>query len=389
MGKAPSNLHKTSVALEESFARGEGDWGFGLSLRRRTFHSERGPLLEESASRGPGSAPSELDCDDVVPQNRDFPLWWVAPRGSAPHRAAVVLLHGLNERRWAKYLPWAHSLCSELGRPVVLFPIAFHMQRSPERWSDPRQMWRVSKARQLAIPELVESSFVNAALSFRLHARPERLLWSGHRTLLDLIHWVEQVDEGLEPLLTPGARIDFFGYSIGAFLAEILLMGDALGRFQQSRAFSFCGGCLLAQSAPVSREILDSAAARAIQRLFVEEWSQNKELRPALARFLSDDPLGRAFDLMIREDRHRQQRASQLKRIGERISALALERDWVIPACAVKQTLAGTGAAFARLDFPFPYDHAHPFPLHAGAGPEVDLGFEMVFSRAVRWLEVP
>ena len=239
------------------------------------------------------------------------------------------------------------------------------------------------------MPDLVASSFANAALSVRLHARPERLLWSGHRTLLDLIHWVEQVDEGLEPLLKPGARIDFFGYSIGAFLVEILLMGEALGRFQESRAFNFCGGCLLAQSAPISREILDSAAGRAIQRLFVEEWDWNKDLRPALARFLSDDPLGRAFDLMIREDRHRPQRVAQLKRIGERISALALERDCVIPACAVKQTLAGTGAAFARLDFPFPYDHARPFPLHAGAGPEVDLAFEVVFSRAVRWLEVP
>ncbi len=386
MRRAPSRYQALHRELEAAFARASPRFA-GLVLSRRDFRTAPPPGWSGADDPDGAHLLGPLDGEALLPENDAFPIWVVAPPGDEAHRRAVVLLHGLNERRWTKYLPWAHALASELGRPVILFPMALHMERAPARWSDPREMRRVSLLRQRALPDLAESSYANAALSVRLHARPTRLVWSGHRTLVDLLAWVRHVDEGGEPRLARGARLDFFGYSIGALLAELLLMGDDEGRFAASRVFGFCGGCLLGESSPRSKEILDSAAARAIHRLFLEEWDWQKELQPTLARVLEEDARGRAFERMLREDRFASERADLLSRIGDRVAAVALAQDQVIPALAVERTLGPSGARVETLDFPYPYDHVRPFSLRASDAAEADRAFEAIFGRAARWLD--
>src|SRR5262249_37555608 len=69
----------------------------------------------------PESLKGLLDRDEGVEENRDFPYRILAPAGCERSGRGVLLLHGLNERRWEKYLPWAKALVEGLGVPVILF----------------------------------------------------------------------------------------------------------------------------------------------------------------------------------------------------------------------------------------------------------------------------
>ena len=62
----------------------------------------------------------------------------------------LLLFHGLNEKDWDKYLPWAHALARATGKAVLLFPTAFHMNRAMGHWSDHRCMHRASQERRAA-----------------------------------------------------------------------------------------------------------------------------------------------------------------------------------------------------------------------------------------------
>jgi hypothetical protein len=62
------------------------------------------------------------------------------------------LLHGLNERSWDKFLPWAARLVESTARAVILMPIAFHMNRALAEWSLLRAMRTVSKQRKMDYP---------------------------------------------------------------------------------------------------------------------------------------------------------------------------------------------------------------------------------------------
>ena len=369
--------------------RASGPLDAGLVLHPRRFRSEE---AEARARLGASGGPPEpeafqgrLERDADVEENLDFPYRVLAPPGCTRGTRGVVLLHGLNERRWEKYLTWGKALVDGLGVPVILFPIAFHMERSPALWSDPRAMRQLSRERLRLLPGLEASSFANAALSTRLHSHPERFLWAGLRTLRDLSRLSDLVRRGEEPLLDPEARLDLFAYSIGAFLAQVLLMADEGGRFTHSRLVSFCGGCVLSQTVPLAREILDSAAAGALHRFF-EELEAEKQRHPELARRLAEGPAGRAFESLVAPERYPAEREAALRRVGPRLSAIALGGDQVMPAGAVAATLAGSGARFERLDPPYRYDHANPFPLQGVDAAEVQRAFTTVFERSVKWL---
>lgn len=59
--------------------------------------------------------------DSKVKENTTFRYPLFLPEGNeAP--GAIFLLHGLNEKQWDKYLPWAYELCLKTGYAVLLFP---------------------------------------------------------------------------------------------------------------------------------------------------------------------------------------------------------------------------------------------------------------------------
>ena len=157
---------------------------------------------------------------------------------------AILLLHGLNERSWNKYLTWAEYLCTHTQRPVIMFPIAYHNNRGPMEWSNPRKMVDTLNNRKEKYCDDRSISYANVALSDRLSEHPSRFYLSGRQTLLDLSQLFEEIKDGKHPLFASGTDINIFTYSIGSFLAQISLMSNHNNLFEKSKPFMFCGGSI-------------------------------------------------------------------------------------------------------------------------------------------------
>ena len=359
---------------------------YACDVHQRTFTPRpAGPVPD--APR-PGERLDIADADVVENRCFRYALFTGAPETRAS--GAIFLFHGLNERSWDKYLPWAHRLVAQTGKAVVLFPIAFHMNRAPAAWSDPRLMQRVAGARQAASPTIVNASFANAAISTRLQAKPQRFCWSGLQTLYDILHLVDDVRAGRHPHLAPDASIDFFGYSIGAFLCEILLMADPGARFADTRLFMFCGGVTVDRMYPNARYILDSDATIALYSFFLARFENERRSDDRLDHYMSAEHAeGLYFRAMLNYPENRELRERRIAALSDRIAALALRRDTVIPATEVLNTLQGDFRAIpVRVevaDFPYAYNHVIPFPATAPAD-EVERSFDHVFTAAAAHL---
>jgi len=352
----------------------------------RTF----GPPSSDSSHESwrhldPAALAQRIVEQDLVPENECFEYQVVTPpRRQPPYDKAIVLLHGLNERRWDRYLPWAAALVERLQRPVFLFPIAFHMQRAPDVWSDPHAMYGVSLLRRRQ--NVGSSSFANAALSTRLHSHPERFYWSGFRTIVDLSQLARSIAGENDPLLVPNASLDLFGYSIGAFLSLVLLSSATTGPLAQARLFCFCGGCTLADCNPVSKEILDEAGASALRECFDHGLDRTLASHPDMASSFSGDSVGRCFHALLHPDRLSHLRARQLALLSDRIAALALRQDQVMPAPAISRTFEEAHARFDSAEFEFSCGHTQPFGSRLD-NPESTRAFNTVFDRAAQWLD--
>lgn len=325
--------------------------------------------------------------DSRVPENRNFRYQVFAPAGADRPREVILLFHGFNEKQWHKYLPWAHRLVASTGKAVVLFPIAFHMNRAPMAWSDRHLMYRASQERQRRFPSIVASTLSNAAISTRLQARPQRFIWSGLQSYDDVIQLVREIGAGGHPVIDPSARIDMFGYSIGCFLAQVLLMTDPDGLFARTRLFMFCGGTVFNRMSPVSRFILDSECNVALYSYLVEHLESHLRTSGRLRHFLSEShPEGFNFRAMLSAVAFRREREAQFRRIGARMMAAALEGDTVIPPGEVLNTVKGPlrdlPAEVRVLDFDHPYSHEDPFPASEPLRGAVDGSFSRVFDLA-------
>lgn len=360
----------------------------------RALRVETHPAAWQSGETTPGETGSLAIRDESVRENRSFTYPVVLPSGERRANGAILLFHGLNEKSWVKYLPWAKRLAVSTGKAVLLFPIAFHMNRAPAAWSNPRLMVRVAAERQQRFAPLAASSFVNAALSDRLQSSPERFLHSGLQTYYDVAKLLSEIREGRHPLLAPGARIDLFGYSIGAFLAEVLLFADPGGHLSESKAFLFCGGATLGGMEPVSRYILDSRAGQELASYFGGRLDAELASDSPMSRlFERIQSLGTIFRSLLDLDRLKSFRESKLLTLGRRIIAVALAKDQVVPADAVARTLStnleGERMAAARirlLDFSHPYSHENPFPILPQFAAEIARSFEGLFSLASDFL---
>ena len=67
--------------------------------------------------------------DNQIKENQNFTYYVVVPSNEGDTKpdkkfgSAILLFHGLNERSWDKYRPWANYLSDKTGKPVILFPI--------------------------------------------------------------------------------------------------------------------------------------------------------------------------------------------------------------------------------------------------------------------------
>ena len=284
------NYNELYDILKENFEK-EGDFkvikDLNLTIETIPFESKKADLLngsfcETSCEKHHANFKENnekyilygfpaIDSKDFdIERNKYFNYYILKRADVEVAEGTIIFFHGLNEKKWDKYLPWAYELAQKTKKAIILFPIAFHMNRAEEIWSDRHKMAEVAQFRKKNYPENTSCSFVNAAISSRLEAHPQRIFWSGFQTYSDVIQVVKNIRNHQIKSISPETSIDLFGYSIGSFLSMILKMADPEGIFENSKLFCFCGGMTIDRMFPISKYIMDARAAIKMQTVFAE-----------------------------------------------------------------------------------------------------------------------
>lgn len=320
--------------------------------------------------------------DERINENLSFLYPVFMPGNMQKADKAILLLHGLNERNWNKYLTWAEYLCSRTGKPVVLFPIAFHMNRSPVNWSNPRALQNILNLRRQQNGEDRSLSFANVALSERISEKPYRFYSSGRQSILDLTTLFENIKIGNHILFKENTQIDIFAYSIGAFLAEIAMMTNPQKLFSDSKLFLFCGGGIFSSMIGQSRSIMDRRAFEILYHYYLDNFTKSLVSVP--------DKIFESFNSMISSERKQSERESFFSQLGNKLKGISLQSDKVMPYHGIPEALGNNCATnrFTQLNFSFPYSHENPFPVGGGMidSNEVDNAFTRVFSEICEFL---
>ena len=330
--------------------------------------------------------------DSVVESNKKFIYHIFKSKTGKKSNGAILLLHGFNEKYWDKYYPWAYTLAEATGKSVILFPIAFHMNRAPGDWTEKKNMFKLSEERKEHYPNVVGSSLSNVAISVRLHSMPQRFIWSGLQSYYDIIQLITEIKEGKNRVIDKDASIDFFCYSIGALLAEVILLSNYNGYFDNSKLCIFCGGAVFNRLSPVSKFILDSEANVALYSYLVEHIEMHKKNYERLNHYLHQDhPEGFNLYCMLDYKNLRDYREEKFSQLDKQILAIALKQDKVVPAYEIINTLQGAAREIditvEIYDFDYPYSHENPFPPNPKIADAINKGYEKVFTRAVSFLE--
>ena len=183
------------------------------------------------------SGTENLFSDNVI-ENKSFTYPVFVPAGVEKSADVILLMHGLNERNWNKYLTWAEFLCNSTGKTVVLFPIAFHINRSPASWSDPRYLHAIYDLRKRRNANDRSLSLAHVALSERITQAPYRFYSSGRQSIDDITQLVTDIKSGNHPLFCENTKVDVFAYSIGAFLSQIIFMTNPGNLFSDAKHVS-------------------------------------------------------------------------------------------------------------------------------------------------------
>lgn len=329
--------------------------------------------------------------DAEIPENIRFRYHMMMPKDVEKSKGIIFLFHGFNEKTWYKYLPWAKYIVEKTGKSIVMFPIAFHMNRAPAIWSDTREMYKVSEQRKERHPDILCSSLSNVAISTRLHNKPQRFIWSGLQTYYDVIDFVEHFKADLHPAIDKDASIDFFSYSIGTFLGEILMMSNKNNYFSESKYATFCGGAIFNRLSPVSKFILDSEANVSLYSFVVEHLESHMKRDEVLRHYMHTDPEGNNFRSMLNYRTLTLEREERFKEMSHQFYAVTLAQDEVVPPYEVMNTLQGSRRDIPInvevIDYPYKYIHEDPFPALSKIEDEVDKQFRYTFDKISNFLK--
>lgn len=313
--------------------------------------------------------------------NQSFEYYILKRADIKTAKGSIIFFHGLNEKKWDKYLPWAYELAQRTHKAVILFPIAFHMDRADPIWSDRQHMTNIVNFRRKRYPENTNYSFVNAAISSRLEAHPQRIFWSGLQTYSDIIEVIKDIKNNKIKSIAADAGLDLFGYSIGSFLSMIIKMADPGGYFSQSRLFCFCGGMTIDRMFPISKYIMDAQAAIKVQSAFTELLISDFKTDKRLKHYQNEDlhPQESWFKKMLRYNYFQKEREDRIRELQSQIKVYVLKQDDVAPPIEALNTLQGgyrdIDVEVEIKDFPFEYSHMVPFPLTHKNKKEVTKGF--------------
>jgi hypothetical protein len=333
--------------------------------------------------------------------NVSFACPLVLPRRPGPFRQVVIILHGLNESEYRKYFPWACTLASA-GMPVLLFPLAFLVNRRPRRWRDDAATQDRLRLRQALSGNEVATRY-NVILSERLQDHPERLFLGGQQSYFDLLDVVESIRQGVFSIdnrdaetLVPqrpfaeATQVDFLGFSIGGYLTLGLLLEEQHNPvLMDSRGIIFAAAApwthadATVNTNPLSPFILDRLATERLHAFY----------RSVEADALLDNTQGHWCRAIFRAERDVLE--APLARIRRRLLTIGNAADTVIPA-------AGMAVTFGDLDCLLSLGaHEYPFSVadvwQAGVNrniaksynvhPAYEAGFQQFMQSVIEFLE--
>jgi pimeloyl-ACP methyl ester carboxylesterase len=324
--------------------------------------------------------------DTEIEENKKFDYFIFVPKKRSAKSEAIFLFHGFNEKNWNKYLSWAQFLAESTGFPIILFPMAFHMNRTLSIWSDKRKMFQLSEKRQQMFPDIVNSSLTNVAISMRLHSCPQRFIWSGLQSYYDIIRFIDDVRAGQHPLFDKKTNFNIVAYSIGCLLAEILKLTNPKNYFSHAKLSLFCGGPVFNRLSPVSKFILDSEANVALYSYMVEHLDKHAQKDRHLYHYIKGAHReGHIFHAMLDYNQNRIFREELMRKVSTDLMAIGLKQDEVIPSYEIINTLQGADRDIPIpvdiYDFPFRYNHVSPFPVTEKNKEAIDQEFRRVFTK--------
>ncbi len=299
-----------------------------------------GYVCKEHGLTFPAEPTQQSPPDHVVSENARFRYPLVRDHAAPGHRKkfdrALVILHGLNERSFTKYIPWAYQFWKCLGAPVILFPLSFHINRVNPDWLHEQ---KENYARRRALPMNENVHRFNAVISDRLGSHPERFFWGAIQSYWDLVDLVSEIRSGRHPHFDAAARIDLLGFSAGGFVALALLLENTRNLFADSRGILFSTCAAMRDISLSSYLIVDQMAEISLMNLFVKY--QRKLANARLKHWLEKHPEGTWFNSFCGLMPDRARLAERLQEIAPRLLGIANANDQVIPAGAVFNALQG------------------------------------------------
>ncbi|MCF8380413.1 MAG: DUF6051 family protein [Bacteroidales bacterium] len=357
----------------------------GIDIHYITFHSKLNTKSPDSISLDKfRKTVAGGKTDASIAQNKDFRYPVFTPKGRKNNKA-ILLLHGLNERKWDKYYTWAHRLVQDTGKSVILFPFSFHQDRGLPDWVNRNALVEKAEQRKQAFTEEENLiTFLNSTLSDRLTEAPERFFLSGLQTANDIVSVLTAMRDGKHPLFEKGTQTDIFAYSIGGLLGQVLYMSNPENLFEKSKLFLFCGGSVFEDMNGISKVIMDAPAYKTIYSYYMTKFEEDIKKSNVFAEFFNTSRIGMAFRSMISHKQYKAVREKIFKSKARMIYALALKNDKVIPPGKIKETIFGRRKANMEvLDFDYPYSHEMPFPMKLDKlKDKIDAAFESVFFKA-------
>jgi hypothetical protein len=215
---------------------------------------------------------------------------------------------------------------------------------------------------------------------------PELFSLSGIQSYFDIIKLTSSIKAGDFDIFDDECNVNFFAYSIGALLTETLLMSNPLRLFPNSKAFFFCGGSTFDKINGNSRFIMDSQAFANIRNNMLKDTDiSGKDINIAQQHLHLLQNGWEAFLAMRGIEQYTKYREIAFSHLINRIEAIGLVGDYVIPGNAIRETFSNFDVDV--MDFPFKYCHEIPFPVtDQSENNMIDQSFNTVFNKASLFL---
>jgi len=288
-----------------------------------------------------------LPDDQNIAENNEFFYYLIKPRKIDRINDVVIISHGLNEQRYQKMLPWALELVKN-NFAVIIFPMAFHINRRPKEWS-------------------IKGSF-NKRVSERLTENPKRFYLGGLQSYFDVMSLVKKIkliekEDFYEDLFSEDTKVHFLGYSASGYLVLILHLINQDNLFSDSKSVLFCSGASVDFIDPATIYIMSKEASESLFNFYKSYSMGDTEFNK-----LYNTEIGFWFkNIFLNTDNEKLE--EKLNELGKNILVIANSNDKIIKAEGIKRNLKGLRIIELGLGI-------HEFPFN-------NIGYEEDYESAV------